>query len=168
MAKFCKGCDLTLDAKAFYVHKHHKDGLSSYCRSCTLRKSGEHYHKNLKTNPTYRARIKVYSREWHSRNKEASRSRIAVNHRKEREECLARYGGVCACCGESQYEFLAIDHIDGGGSTHRKEQRITKMARWLKKNQFPPGYRVLCHNCNMAFGQYGYCPHSQAQLRKTG
>jgi hypothetical protein len=20
-------------------------------------------------------------------------------------------------------------------------------------------YRVLCHNCNMALGFYGYCPH---------
>lgn len=27
---------------------------------------------------------------------------------------------VCACCGEKNIEFLTIDHIDGGGHTHRK------------------------------------------------
>jgi hypothetical protein len=23
------------------------------------------------------------------------------------------------------------------------------------------GYRVLCHNCNLARGFYGYCPHEK-------
>jgi hypothetical protein len=32
----------------------------------------------------------------------------------------------------------------------------------LARNGFPDGYRVLCHNCNMALGQYGYCPHGNA------
>lgn len=25
----------------------------------------------------------------------------------------------CVCCGESRYEFLSLDHIHGGGITHR-------------------------------------------------
>jgi hypothetical protein len=32
-------------------------------------------------------------------------------------------------------------------------------VRWLRKNGFPKGFRVLCHNCNFAHGHYGYCPH---------
>jgi hypothetical protein len=31
-------------------------------------------------------------------------------------EMLSAYGGKCVCCGESEYKFLAIDHINGGGS----------------------------------------------------
>ena len=30
----------------------------------------------------------------------------------------------------------------------------------LRARGFPLGYRVLCHNCNLARGFYGYCPHS--------
>jgi hypothetical protein len=30
---------------------------------------------------------------------------------------------------------------------------------WLKRNNYPTGFRVLCHNCNLAIGFYGYCPH---------
>ena len=31
---------------------------------------------------------------------------------------------------------------------------------WLKKNNFPPGFQVLCGSCNFAKGKYGSCPHT--------
>lgn len=30
---------------------------------------------------------------------------------------------------------------------------------WLRRNNYPNGFQVLCHNCNMAKGFYGKCPH---------
>ena len=70
----------------------------------------------------------------------------------------------CACCGESIYDFLAIDHINGGGNAHRKAvtkgHGSTEFYRWLIKNNLPEGYQVLCHNCN--YGKWrnnGVCPH---------
>jgi hypothetical protein len=68
----------------------------------------------------------------------------------------------CACCGETRLEFLALDHINGGGSRHAKEINF-KLARWLKSQGYPDGYRVLCHNCNFALGHYGYCPHEAGE-----
>lgn len=71
---------------------------------------------------------------------------------------------VCACCGESRLEFLALDHIDGGGNRHRAEVgggQIFYLS--LQRAGFPPGFRVLCHNCNLARGLYGYCPHEDAE-----
>lgn len=35
--------------------------------------------------------------------------------------------------------------------------------KWLEHNHFPPGFRVLCHNCNQARGFYGYCPHEKGE-----
>lgn len=84
--------------------------------------------------------------------------------RKRRLDVFEAYGGaVCACCQEDNYEFLTIDHIDGSGAKHRRA--IKKMPGgsdiyfWLKKHNFPPGFRVLCMNCNFALGYHGYCPH---------
>jgi hypothetical protein len=54
---------------------------------------------------------------------------------------------------------LAIDHIKGGGSKHRKEVR--HLYSWLRREGFPSGFRILCHNCNLARGVYGYCPHER-------
>jgi hypothetical protein len=41
-------------------------------------------------------------------------------HRRLREEAIHHYGGACACCGETELAFLAIDHIEGGGQAHRQ------------------------------------------------
>lgn len=34
-----------------------------------------------------------------------------------------------------------------------------RIEEWLKKNDYPKGFQILCHNCNMSKGFYGYCPH---------
>ena len=76
---------------------------------------------------------------------------------------MAHYSGgspKCACCGESMFEFLSIDHIGGGGKAHRKKiGGSSYLYSWLERNGFPEGFQVLCHNCNQAIGIFGYCPH---------
>lgn len=69
----------------------------------------------------------------------------------------------CDCCHEKLPEFLTIDHMHGGGNRHRKELKLRKIYHWLINNDLPPGYRVLCMNCNLAFGIYGFCPHGNQQ-----
>jgi hypothetical protein len=79
---------------------------------------------------------------------------------RQREEVLSHYGEKCICCGESELKFLTIDHIDGGGNSHR-EKIGSNIYRWLIKNSFPQGFRILCFNCNCAIGIYGKCPHEE-------
>jgi hypothetical protein len=89
------------------------------------------------------------------------RNRMRVRYR-----VLSHYSeGVptCACCGEATFQFLALDHIGGGGLKERRSLGLrssTQLYRYLENEGFPPGYRVLCHNCNLAMGFYGYCPHT--------
>jgi hypothetical protein len=87
---------------------------------------------------------------------------MAEYHLATRLRVLAHYSGGsmrCACCGENEVEFLSIDHIHRDGAQHRREVRPSAIYRWLIKHQFPPGIQVLCHNCNLANGYYGACPH---------
>lgn len=65
----------------------------------------------------------------------------------------------CACCHESYIEFLELDHINNDGWIHRKLIHGS-MYDWVIRNNFPPGFQLLCTNCNMAKGRYGYCPHN--------
>lgn len=81
-----------------------------------------------------------------------------------RTETFNAYGGCfCACCEERHMLFLSLDHIEGGVNSHRKETNTKggqKFYRHLKELGFPPGYQVLCMNCNV--GRYrngGICPH---------
>ena len=82
-------------------------------------------------------------------------------HAKLRMSVLQAYGQQCECCGEKEPLFLTIDHINGGGNVHRKiVGGGFPMYRWLKKQGFPKGYRVLCFNCNCGRQlNGGVCPH---------
>ena len=64
-----------------------------------------------------------------------------------RKIVIQHYGGRCKC-GESTYEFLTIDHRNGGGSAHRRKIGANNIARWIIKNNFPENIQILCWNCN--------------------
>lgn len=82
-------------------------------------------------------------------------------HTRVRSEIIQIYGNMCVCCKITKHEFLGIDHILKNGAEHRKNGIHGNMIyHWLKKNNCPTDdYRLLCHNCNLAIGAYGLCPH---------
>ena len=115
-------------------------------------------------------RVKRLSQNYHLRNKDRTKVRrreIGIMWYKKNRLCtLIHYGGnppVCSCCKEYRLEFLAVDHVNGGGGKHHKElkKKNTNIYTWLRKNNFPSGFQILCHNCNMSKGFYGYCPHNR-------
>jgi hypothetical protein len=89
--------------------------------------------------------------------------------RNTKVEVINHYGGRCNCCGENNPIFLTIDHINGGGTTHRKQLKRSgsTFSRWLKNQGYPPGYQVLCFNCNCGRQiNGGICPHQTLRGRK--
>lgn len=72
----------------------------------------------------------------------------------------------CACCGELNYKFLSIDHVNQDG----RESRMAiggrndfgghLLARALRLAGWPSGFQILCMNCNMGRARNGgICPH---------
>jgi hypothetical protein len=104
---------------------------------------------------------KAAARAWQIKNRAEISQRAAERARARRRQVLDAYGGKCACCGVSDWQFLAVDHKFGGGEKHRKTSRGWGDGLMLAiiKSNYPPEYRVLCHNCNQAKGYYGACPH---------
>lgn len=81
---------------------------------------------------------------------------------RDRDILYEKYGGyTCKCCGETEKAFLTIDHINGGGSKHRKEVGQSNIYRWLKQNNYPEGFQVLCMNCQWGKKNCGICPHQK-------
>jgi transcription elongation factor Elf1 len=98
----------------------------------------------------------------------AAASRDSRNYRQRlRQEVLTAYavdGAIsCKCCGENEEKFLAIDHVNDDGSAHRKTLKNGASGnvfyKWLRDNGWPPGFQILCHNCNFAKSAHGVCPH---------
>ena|SRR5687768_17731351 len=110
-----------------------------------------------------------YNQRWRLANKEHRNAQARKYNWAIKLRTLEAYGNVCFCCGESNPKFLSIDHVDGGGNTHRKQLKTnggTGLYQWLKKNNYPDGFQVLCFNCNCAKGFYGICPHMEEQSEK--
>src|SRR6267142_5280607 len=86
------------------------------------------------------------------------KNRIGTNNRRKQAqlEALIKYSGFCppkcVLCEYDNILALQIDHINGNGAEfRRKYPHLTgkAMAMWLKMNNWPNGYRILCANCQI-------------------
>lgn len=60
------------------------------------------------------------------------------------------YGGICMQCGESNIEYLTIDHINNDGAEHRRNAG-PNIYHLIYEEKIPiDGYQLLCYNCNCA------------------
>ena len=111
--------------------------------------------------------VRAWRRGYHAANRERDLARNRALRQQNKLDALQRYGGACACCGETETAFLAIDHVNGGGNKQRRQIGAGTgsggdvMYRWLRRNGYPQGdYQVLCFNCNHGrFVNGGHCPH---------
>lgn len=137
------------------------------CTKCGKRKSIEtSFHRELSgprpgyVMPECKQCKKERYTEWLAKNRDYARCLKRKLREVLRKAVFEAYGNKCACCGETNRYFLAIDHVNGGGKQHRK---ITgwgvQFYRWVRDHNFPPDFQILCHNCNSAKYLAKICPH---------
>jgi hypothetical protein len=86
-----------------------------------------------------------------------------------RHDAIMAYGGYrCACCAETDPVFLTLDHINGDGARHRRRVGAGNgLLAWLRKRSYPPGFQVLCWNCNVGRHRNGGdCPHKKRKNKR--
>lgn len=82
-----------------------------------------------------------------------------------RRQIIEAYGGSCQCCGETEDVFLTIDHVNGGGTAHRRSLGggNRRMMLAIIAAGFPSEYQIQCFNCNLGRSRNGgICPHVAA------
>jgi hypothetical protein len=126
-----------------------------------------------------REKSREHAREWRNRKlREGTPEEVAAiraaesaktkrNQDRCREEVFTAYGGFrCNCCGETERMFLSIDHVENNGAQERRSGLYngggSAFYAWLRKSNFPPGYQVLCMNCQTGKHRNGgTCPHQR-------
>jgi len=150
----CFGCNLKKgflkrDKYIDYTLIEVKEG--KICNKCGVKKPFTEYYIDNRRNQYYTHCRECYNDDVRQRSLEL---KIKI---------MYHYGeGKCECCGEGDIDILTIDHINGQGNSHRRSignNGGQHMYRWLRQNDFPEGFRVLCMNCNASLGMHGYCPH---------
>ena len=180
--KYCSSCKMYLPTVEFYEWDRRK---ISRCRKCK-RTSVDFYYSKLKEakqcfgckkalevgEKCLCTECKALARDRYHTNGNQNRETSRQRKKADKLAAFSAYGGaVCKCCGENHIEFLSIDHVYNDGAKQRRELGKNKIAHfyvWLKQNGYPPGYQVLCMNCNFAKGHFGACPHEQERDRIAG
>lgn len=123
------------------------------CKKCRREISLNYFRKNREKRLE---KIREYGRS----HNEQSRIRARRTRIREKQKVITAYGGKCNCCEEKEISFLSIDHIGGGGNTHRRQLGGggQKLYAFLRRNGYPSGYQVLCYNCNFAKSTNKKCP----------
>ena len=159
MEKQCIICG-PKDIHEFGLDTRCSDGHKSRCKLCQR----EYHQKRRRDNPAEYARK---AKNWRECTKEIRYMKAREYRQSMRMAAFRAYCGEnihCMClggCSTNEPKFLAIDHIEGGGREHRRQIGTNGLGiySWLRANKYPPGFQVLCHNCNLAKGAYGQCPH---------
>jgi hypothetical protein len=139
----CKRCGAT----EFNLINSSRHGYLRKCRACAIKSQRATYARN--------------SQSGQFRDRKNARTRADL--RALKIEVVAAYGGKCACCGESEIDFLSIDHTLNNGKEHR-DLVGAGVYRDLRRRGFPQdGFACLCMNCNFARARFGTCPHVRAR-----
>lgn len=168
----CEVCDKEFQDYASNRTKGKNFFCSQKCRAAwvgvhnSITRGGDGFKrsKSFKDKIYYRRnsnKVRTGARKYYLENRGKILERLRQKNREFKIKVVEAYGGKCECCGETIVEFLTIDHINNDGALHRRKvgkgKRIYKDLLTLgcpKDN-----YRLLCFNCNIVRGFYGYCPH---------
>jgi hypothetical protein len=151
--KQCRKCGACKSlTKEYFRRTQAGTGWRGACRECE-RAACREYGKTR----NHAAYLKQWKAKYPEKVEEYRR-RAREQARQYRRKVLLVYGeGVlaCACCGENFEEFLTLDHINGGGTEHRKILKGVNFYMDLRRNGYPDRhlYRVLCSNCNSALAR---------------
>jgi hypothetical protein len=111
-----------------------------------------------------RARDRLNSKNWKSKNKEKAklqskgtyerhREKYTFNLRErnriERMKILGFLGGMCVVCGEVDWRCLQIDHVNGDGRQERIRLKSPGLGPYYSDiREHPEKYQILCANHN--------------------
>lgn len=179
--KVCKKCNNIKPLLDFDRSTTTNDGFTNICILCRRLNAKRIYTE--KQNGTYKSKkgkprlseseklIRKQEQQIYHKNYRITHANEIRKNKKQyaldaKIEGINIYGGKCACCGETKFEFLTLEHINGRDKTKKRKSGKTawlelKWLGWPKD-----GYTVLCFNCNCAKGAYGSCPHTWKDKNK--
>lgn len=126
--KFCKCCNQNKQFSEFNISNSKKDGLQTYCRTC----SRERHRKDYLLKESRRNSVKE-SRD---------------NHRKINNKLVNRYKSFCGCkfCGLKEVVCLDLHHLDPS----LKEENVSVLVSY-SRTRLKDEIRkciVVCSNCH--------------------
>jgi len=142
--KRCTKCGEWKSLSAFPKRSDAKDGLNSYCKSCTQERNRRYYLRNKKA---YKEAANKYRRENLEKCRENDRKYKRKNILKNHEKLLQYFGNRCACCKRS-FPFACYDfhHVDPSSKKYNVGNLLHR--RWETLFVEAKKCIMVCANCH--------------------
>lgn len=139
--------------------KQEKEKILSRERSKRWRERHPTYSKDYYANN--KEKLRSYMNSWKRENRISGDGAKRESNERLRLKCevMSHYSSTetlrCAMCGIEDVRILCIDHISGNGAEQRRTVNGVPRSlgapfyRWLRRNNYPTGYQILCLNCNV-------------------
>lgn len=128
----------------YLIRNNFPDGYQILCGNCNWLKHIENLEKKILS----------------TKKENLRRREIHFNLKKEIFSHYSKGKPKCNCCGFENITALSIDHVKGRKNVeHRKKDGGTLLYYWIKRNNFPDDFQVLCMMCNLAKHDNEKCPH---------
>jgi len=137
-----------------YLDKEQPTGYQVLCYNCNMIKELKRKEKAHKQTPMAKKR---------RRQRRDTKEFVFSGYSRGKPKCV--------CCGFSNLNGLALDHIEGrkkmGHSIEFRgdDLRMVLKKEYKKTGKWPLGLQVLCHNCNGAKRESPECPHKMKMLQ---
>lgn len=167
--KICRTCKQEKVEDEFFLYRKHIGGkqyMRPDCKPCWTELRRPYLKKYHADNAEI---LKERYRGRYKKNKALMNAAGKRHYKKLQQIVFNHYGNQCACCGEAERSFLALDHVNNDGAQHRRELGAGHVLfRWIIENNFPDTIQLLCHNCNMGKHRNGgVCPHVSNRMNYT-
>jgi hypothetical protein len=154
---------LDIEARRKYQREYNRKLMQDPEKREKLRIYSQDYaRRRRETDPSVRKKNAAYVRmkratdsEYHERTKFYNRRYHDEVVPLYKESCINMYTNgeaTCRWCGQGDMDVLCLDHVNDDGKQHAKvsgHRCGQYLFRWLMKNDYPPGFQVLCASCNM-------------------
>jgi len=102
---------------------------------------------------SHQEKIKQWQQKYYDKNRDKYLKKHKEKIRQLKIIVLSHYSNnamKCAYCDENRIECLQLDHINNDGADHRRKNGGSgwNVYRWIKQNNFPKGFQVLCASDN--------------------
>lgn len=179
----CKKCKESKNLDQFVkVYSLKSRGKNYYQHTCLICYRIKHAEKERQRRSEKPEEYRLSRRKHRANNLEHCRRIRRESGHRLKDRAYEAYGGYrCVCCGEGEPTMLSFDHINEDGAKHRLEQLKVRrptsldkgssgdtLYRWLKNNNYPDGFQILCYNCNISkHRNKGICSHKLGEGSTT-
>ncbi len=172
--RVCRKCGETKAFEDFaIVYAKNSRGQNYRQHTCVVCARAEHAWRMRKARADNPQKYREITQRCRKKDPEKARRQRRESYYKLRDLVFDAYGGYrCKCCDETCKSMLTIDHVNEDGAEHRRKLGEGKsyvtgrsglgdyLYRDLRDRGFPPGFQVLCYNCNISKHRLDSCEHS--------